>query len=119
MYNLVATRNLQVHEELTEQLSHPHTEASDPDFARRNNRFAQMEVVQTPHLQHALLIAWRKDASALVYIVLSVVLLSILAGTLVGTLTRNSELGVVACSGSAAILSCIQGILIWHFRTRE
>jgi hypothetical protein len=118
--SLVAISNVQLNEDLTRLLVHPKMLDSSTDFVRNHGRFKRAEAgPQTPQMQHALMIGWKPDTSALIYFVISVSFLSILAGILVGVLAHNAALGIAASAGCAALLSCIEGILLWHFRSRE
>jgi hypothetical protein len=117
---LVAISNVQLNEYLTHLLFHPHVLASGTDFIRSHDRFKQVEAgPQTSQTQHALMVGWKPDTSALIYFIISVSFLSILAGILVGVLAHNAALGITASASCAALLSCIEGILLWNFRSRE
>jgi len=45
-----------------------------------------------------------------------VTLLSVVAGVLIGFLTHDASLGIAASGGLAAVLSCVEVLLIWQFR---
>jgi hypothetical protein len=66
--------------------------------------------------QKALLLGWERDTRALAYMIGTVTLLSVLAGFTVGVLVHNASLGIAASSALAATLSCVEMLVIWHFR---
>jgi hypothetical protein len=45
-----------------------------------------------------------------------VMLLSVVAGVLTGFLAHDASLGIAASGGLAAVLSCVEALLIWQFR---
>lgn len=67
-------------------------------------------------LQKALLLGWERDTTAVAYMIGVVALLSVLTGVLVGVLVHDASLGIAASSGLAAVLSCVEVLVIWQFR---
>ena len=45
-----------------------------------------------------------------------VTLLSVVAGVLTGFLAHDASLGIAASGGLAAVLSCVEVLLMWQFR---
>jgi hypothetical protein len=66
--------------------------------------------------QKALLLGWERDKTAVVFMIGGITLLSVLAGVLVGLLVHDASLGIGATSGLAAVLSCVEVLVIWQSR---
>jgi hypothetical protein len=66
--------------------------------------------------QKALLLGWERESKALALMIGIVAILSVLAGVVVGVVVRSASLGLAACSGLAAILSCVEVLVIWQLR---
>jgi hypothetical protein len=60
----------------------------------------------------ALLITRRLDPQALCIAVAVIMVLSVAAGVIAGVLLSRLDLGIAVCSCFAAILSCIEALLI-------
>ena len=56
------------------------------------------------------------DRAALGYLIGFITLLSVMAGVLIGFLAHDASLGIAASGGLAAVLSCVEVLLIWQFR---
>jgi hypothetical protein len=61
-------------------------------------------------------VGWEIDRAALVYMIGFVTLLSVVAGVLTGFLAHDASLGIAASGGLAAVLSCVEVLLISQFR---
>jgi hypothetical protein len=61
-------------------------------------------------------VGWETDRAAVVYMISFVMLLSVVAGVLTGFLAHDASLGIAASGGLAAVLSCVEVLLIWQFR---
>jgi hypothetical protein len=61
-------------------------------------------------------VGWETDRAALVYMICFVTLLSVVAGVLTGFLAHNASLGLAASGGLAAVLSCVEVLLMWQLR---
>jgi hypothetical protein len=66
--------------------------------------------------QRALVVGWETDTAALVYMIGFVTLLSVVAGVLTGFLAHDASLGIAVSGGLAAVLSCVEVLLIRRFR---
>jgi hypothetical protein len=114
---LVHIKNTQPNELLTQALRHPEVLAASTDFVSAHQRYIRRQdrsVTSTP--QRALVVGWETDRAALVYMIGLVTLLSVVAGVLTGFLAHNASLGIAASGGLAAVLSCVEVLLMWQFR---
>jgi hypothetical protein len=50
------------------------------------------------------------------YMISLITLLSMVVGVLTGFLAHDASLGIAASGGLAAVLSCIEVLLMWQFR---
>jgi len=101
---------------LTSALRHPHLLTESVDFALTNERFVRKAQSEQLGSQWALMLIWKHGRSAIVAMVAVVTLLSVLAGVLVGVLNHDASLGIAVSSGLAAVLSCLEVLVVWQFR---
>jgi hypothetical protein len=114
---LVHIKNIQPNELLTQALRHPEVLAASTDFVSTNKQYTRRQdrsISSAP--QRALLVGWETDRAALVYMIGFVTLLSVMAGVLTGFLAHDASLGIAASGGLAAVLSCVEVLLMWQFR---
>jgi hypothetical protein len=105
---LVHINNFQPNELLTQALRHPEILAASTDFVTTHKQYARRQdrsITSAP--QRALVVGWETDRAALV---------SVVAGVLVGFLAHDASLGIAASGGLAAVLSCVEVLLVWQFR---
>ena len=62
----------------------------------------------------ALVIGWARTKSLLAWPIFLFSILSIAIGVLVGELAHNAALGVAVTGGVAAVLSCIEVLMVWQ-----
>jgi hypothetical protein len=114
---LVHINNFQPNELLTQALRHPEILAASTDFVTTHKQYARRQdrsITSAP--QRALVVGWETDRAALVCMIGFVTLLSVVAGVLVGFLAHDASLGIAASGGLAAVLSCVEVLLVWQFR---
>jgi hypothetical protein len=114
---LVRFSQKQPHDFLTKAMHLPDMVAHAVGFVWDNQHLVRNDlafVSSTP--QKALLLGWEKDTKAVAHMIGIVTLLSVLAGVLVGVLVHNASLGIAASSGLAAVLSCVEVLVIWQLR---
>jgi hypothetical protein len=114
---LVRINNVQPNELLTQALRHPKVLAASADFVSTHKQYTRRQdwsIISAP--QRALVVGWETDRTALVYMICFVTLLSVVAGVLTGFLAHDASLGIAASGGLAAVLSCVEVLLIWQFR---
>lgn len=114
---LVHIKNAQPNELLTQALRHPEVLAASIDFASTHKQYAwRQDRSIASASQRALVVGWETDRAALVCMIGFVTLLSVLAGVLTGFLVHDASLGIAVSSGLAAVLSCVEVLLVWQFR---
>lgn len=113
---LVHVVRIQKHELFTSALRHP-------QLASEYGRFdlgTQLLVYDPSSLrlgsQRALMLDWEYDKGSFICMGVVVTLLSVIAGIIVGVLGHNASLGIAVSSGMAAVLSCLEGLVLWQFR---
>lgn len=95
----------------------PEMVAHTVGFVFDNQHLVRNELASEPSApQKALLLGWERDTTAVAHMIGVVTLLSVLAGVLVGVLVHDASLGIAASSGLAAVLSCVEVLVIWQFR---
>lgn len=88
-----------------------------PSFLGYNQHLVRIDSTsEPPNPPKALLLGWQRDKMAVTLMIGVVALLSIVAGVVVGLLTRNASLGIAASSGLTALLAFVQVIVIWQSR---
>ena len=113
---LVHINNVQPNELLTQALRHPEILAASTDFVSIHQKYTRRQdrsITSVP--QRALVVGWETDRAAVVYMISFVMLLSVVAGVLTGFLAHDASLGIAASGGLAAVLSCVEVLLIWQF----
>jgi hypothetical protein len=114
---LVHINNVQPNELLTQALRHPEVLAASTDFVSTHKQYTRRQDRNiTSTTQRALVVGWETDTAALVYMIGFVTLLSVVAGVLTGFLAHDASLGIAVSGGLAAVLSCVEVLLIWQFR---
>ena len=114
---LVRFSQKQPHDFLTKAMHLPDMVGHAVGFVLDNQHLVRNDPVFEPSTpQKALLLGWERDTKAVAYMIGVVTLLSVLAGVLVGVLVHNASLGIAASSGLAAVLSCVEVLVIWQFR---
>jgi hypothetical protein len=103
--------------ELTAAFQHPGILFAAEDFVARNKRFA----VKPPGLcgvegRYAIMIRQGLNRLAVWILILGGALCCILAGVLVGALTKSADLGVAVTSGIAAVVACVEGLIFWAYK---
>jgi hypothetical protein len=99
----------------TNSLCRPELLAGCIDFLAMNSRFACNGVSPDPGAtQHAILISWETSKIAVACMAGIVALLTVLLGVLVGVLAQDASLGIATSSGLAAVLACLEVVLIWQ-----
>lgn len=102
---------------LTKAIRLPEKMAFTLGFLSEHQHLVRSDPTSRPSTpQKAILLGWERDTAAVAYMIGIVTLFSVLAGVLVGVLAHNASLGIDASSGSAAVLSCVQALVIWQFR---
>lgn len=101
---------------LTSTLCNRQLLAGSQNFAANNQRFVRQGRQQELGSQWALMLMWESDKTATVRMVAAVTLLSVLVGVLVGVLGHDASLGIAVSSGIAAVLSCLEMLVVWHYR---
>ena len=114
---LVHINNVQPNELLTQALRHPEVLAASTDFVSTHKQYTRRQDRNiTSTTQRALVVGWETDTAALVYMIGFVTLLSVVAGVLTGFLAHDASLGIAVSGGLAAVLSCVEILLIRQFR---
>jgi hypothetical protein len=114
---LVQFRQKQVHHLLTSAMHLQDTAAGTGGFVIENQHLIRNDPTSGPLIpQNALLLGWERDRTAVARMIGVVTLLSVLAGILVGVLLHDASLGIAASSGLAAVLSCVEILVIWQLR---
>jgi hypothetical protein len=114
---LVHISNVQPNELLTQALRHPEVLAASTDFVSTHKQYTRRQDRNiTSTTQRALVVGWETDTAALVYMIGFVTLLSVVAGVLTGFLAHDASLGIAVSGGLAAVLSCVEILLIRQFR---
>ena len=86
------------------------------DFVAANTWFAISTRVADPRLlPKAIVIIWKKTSNHLIWCFLLLSVLSLAIGVLVGKLAHSADLGVAVTSGVAAILSCVEVLMVMQF----
>ena len=105
------------HDFLTRAVHLPDTVAHAVGFVRDNQHLVRNDPAFEPSIpQKALLLGWERDTTAMAHMIGVVALLSVLVGVLVGVLVHDASLGIAASSGLAALLFCVEVLVIWQFR---
>jgi len=113
---LVRFSQKQPHDLLTKAMHLPDM-AHAVGFALDNQHLVRNDPAFEPSTpQKALLLGWERDTKAVAHMIGVVTLLSVLVGVLVGVLVHDASLGIAASSGLAAVLSCVEVLVIWQFR---
>jgi hypothetical protein len=63
-----------------------------------------------------MVVRWTTTRTHLIWLILLLSALSLAVGVLVGKLVHSAELGVAVTSGVAAILSCVEVLMVWQFK---
>jgi hypothetical protein len=91
-------------------ISDHHSFALEAQRVVRNSSLVPMDS------QRALLLDWEYDKGSVIVMGLVVTLLSVMAGVVVGVIGHNASLGIAVSSGIAAVLSCLEVLVVWQFR---
>ena len=114
---LVRFSQKQPHDLLTKAMHLPDMVTHATGFVLDNKHLVRNDAAFGPSTpQKALLLGWERDTTVVAHMIGVVVLLSVLAGVLVGVLLHDASLGIAASSGLAAFLSCVEVLVIWQFR---
>jgi hypothetical protein len=114
---LVRFSQKQPHDILSKVMHLPDMMAHTPDFPLCNQHLLRQGPAAGPLVpQKALLLGWERESKALALMIGLVAILSVLAGVVVGIIIRSASLGIAACSGLAAVLSCVEVLIIWQLR---
>jgi len=114
---LVRFSQKQPHDILNKVIHLPDMMAHTPGFLLDNQYLLRQDPVAGPLVpQKALLLGWERESKALALMIGMVAILSVLAGVIVGVVVRSASLGIAACSGLAAVLSCVEVLVIWQLR---
>jgi hypothetical protein len=113
---LVRFTHKQPHDILNKTMHLPEMMADTPGFVLDNQHLLRKDPVSGPLVQQALLLGWERKSTALALMIGVVALLSVLAGVVVGVVVHSASLGIAACSGLAAVLSCVEVLVIWQLR---
>jgi hypothetical protein len=114
---LVRFSQKQPHDFLTKAMHLPDLVAHAVGFVLDNQHLVRNDLAfQSSTPQKALLLGWERDTTAVARMIGVVTLLSVLTGVLVGVLVHDASMGIAASSGLAAVLSCVEGLVIWQFR---
>lgn len=114
---LVHVNNVQPNGLLTQALRHPEVLAASTDFVSTHKQYTRRQDRSIASAsQRALVVGWETDRAALVCMICFITLLSVLAGVLTGFLAHDASLGIAVSGGLAAVLSCVEVLLIWQFR---
>jgi hypothetical protein len=114
---LVHINNIQPNELLTQALRHPEVLAASTDFVSTHKQYTRRQDRSIASAsQRALVVGWETDRAALVCMICFVTLLSVVAGVLTGFLAHDASLGIAVSGELAAVLSCVEVLLIWQFR---
>ena len=113
---LVELSNIQPEPLLTQAFHNPKLLKSATDFATANNRFGSSTQVDPSAPCKAMVVRWTTTRTHLIWLILLLSVLSLAVGVLVGKLVHSAELGVAVTSGVAAILSCVEVLMVWQFK---
>jgi hypothetical protein len=114
---LVRFSQKQPHDILNKDMNLPDMMAHTPGFLLDNQHLLRQDPAAVPlDPQKALLLGWERESKALALMIGIVAILSVLAGVVVGVVVRSASLGIAACSGLAAVLSCVEVLIIWQLR---
>jgi hypothetical protein len=114
---LIHINNVQPNDLLTQALRHPEVLTASTDFVSTHKQYTRRQDRSiTSVRQRALVVGCETHRAALVYMIGFVTLLSVVAGVLTGFLAHDASLGIAVSGGLAAVLSCVEVLLVWQFR---
>jgi hypothetical protein len=107
------------HELLTQAMENPQSMAHCHGFLSGSQHLGRIDPASAPSTsQKSLLLGWERSKAAVVYMIAIVVIISVLAGVVSGILAQDASLGFASSSCVAAVLSCVEVIIIWQLRQR-
>jgi hypothetical protein len=113
---LVHVARTEKHDLLTSALHHRQMISEYDSFTLETQRFVRNPSSLPVGSQRALMLDWEYDKGSVIFMGVVVTLLSVIAGVVVGVLNHDASLGIAVSSGMAAVLSCLEVLVLWQFR---
>ena len=113
---IVGIRDLEPNSILTEAFHHPAAFAANQGFVSSHRRYEVRLGANFDDPIGVLVVGWITRKEYLGYCIGAIILLSVVIGVLVGSVTQSASLGLTISSGLGTVLSCVEALVCWQFR---